>query len=74
VRGACAKKTVFSISSDQIDKLEFVAHSSLALQELFARPRKFNCTQSQAARYLDISRTLMYRMEKYSLSREAVAE
>jgi two-component system NtrC family response regulator len=36
---------------------------------------KFNWNQSQAARYLDISRrTLMYRMEKFSLSRETVVD
>ena len=35
---------------------------------------KFNWNQTQAARYLDISRrTLMYRMEKYQLAREAAA-
>jgi two-component system NtrC family response regulator len=36
---------------------------------------KFNWNQSQAARYLDISRrTLIYRMEKHGLVREGVAQ
>jgi len=41
-------------------------------RELLLRAlEKFNWNQSQAARYLDISRrTLIYRMEKYSLARD----
>jgi DNA-binding NtrC family response regulator len=42
-------------------------------RELLLRAlERFNWNQTQAARYLDISRrTLMYRMEKYNLVREA---
>jgi two-component system NtrC family response regulator len=42
-------------------------------KELILRAlKKFNWNQSQAARYLDLSRkTLIYRMEKFGLRREA---
>jgi two-component system NtrC family response regulator len=45
-------------------------------RELLVRAlEKFNWNQSQAARYLDISRrTLIYRMEKHGLAREGVAQ
>jgi two-component system NtrC family response regulator len=44
-------------------------------KELIVRAlKKFDWNQSQAARYLDISRrTLIYRMEKFGLSRERAA-
>ena len=44
-------------------------------RELLVRAlEKFNWNQTQAARYLDISRrTLIYRIEKYGLAREGVA-
>jgi two-component system NtrC family response regulator len=44
-------------------------------RELLVRAlEKFNWNQTQAARYLDISRrTLIYRMEKHQLVRDGVA-
>jgi two-component system NtrC family response regulator len=70
LRAEPATRGFFSLSLPE----EGISLEAVERELLLRVLEKFNWNQTQAARYLDISRrTLMYRMEKYRLAREAVA-